>query len=149
MSSERRAVLLLVLAGAAGTVIRLIGAGPEAAPGAIAYRTPPGAATSSLDSVAARATRLSRPLHKDEKIDLDVASAEEIARLPRIGPALAARIVQDREQNGPFGSLEGLDRVSGVGPALLTAVKPWAAFSGTVTTRRKRLDAGAEGLLRH
>jgi competence protein ComEA len=51
-------------------------------------------------------------------------------RLPRVGPSVAKAIVADREQRGPFGSLDGLDRVAGVGPALLRAVQPFAAFSG-------------------
>src|SRR3970282_1179927 len=45
------------------------------------------------------------------------ASAAELTRLPRVGPALAARIVADREARGPFGSLDGMRRVPGVGAA--------------------------------
>jgi DNA uptake protein ComE-like DNA-binding protein len=63
------------------------------------------------------------------KIDLDVASAAEIERLPRIGPVLAARIVADRDSLGPFGSLEGLRRVKGVGPALARTVSSHVTFS--------------------
>jgi competence ComEA-like helix-hairpin-helix protein len=51
-------------------------------------------------------------------------------RLPRIGPALAARIVQDREANGSFGSLDALDRVPGIGPAVLGAIGRHVVFSG-------------------
>jgi competence protein ComEA len=63
-------------------------------------------------------------------VDLDRAPAREIARLPRIGLALAKSIVADREAKGPFGSLQGLDRVSGIGPGLLRLIAPHAAFSG-------------------
>jgi competence ComEA-like helix-hairpin-helix protein len=48
-----------------------------------------------------------------------------------LGLALAKRIVADRESGGPFGSLAGLDRVSGVGPGLLRELEPHVAFSGT------------------
>jgi competence protein ComEA len=64
-------------------------------------------------------------------IDLDVASAAEIEALPRIGPVLARRIVADRAANGPFGSIEGLTRVSGVGPSLASALRARVTFSGT------------------
>ncbi len=51
-------------------------------------------------------------------VNLETATAQEIETLPRIGPALARRIVEDRRAHGAFGSLEGLQRVRGVGPAL-------------------------------
>ena len=66
---------------------------------------------------------------ESEKVDLDVASAAEIERLPRIGPVLAARIVADRDSLGPFGSLEGFRRVKGVGPALARTVSSHVTFS--------------------
>jgi competence protein ComEA len=62
-------------------------------------------------------------------VDVDLATLEELERLPGIGPALAARIVEDRERNGPFGSLAGLDRVKGIGPALAERLRPHVTFS--------------------
>lgn len=62
-------------------------------------------------------------------VDVDLATPEELDRLPGIGPALAARIVEDRERNGPFGSLAGLDRVKGIGPALAERLRPHVTFS--------------------
>lgn len=64
-------------------------------------------------------------------IDLDAATAVEIEALPRIGPVLAQRIVEDRGMHGPFGSMDGLQRVRGVGPALARTLAPWVTFSGT------------------
>jgi competence protein ComEA len=66
-----------------------------------------------------------------ERIDLDKADVSEITRLPRVGPALAQRIVAWRNEHGPFGSLARLDSVSGVGPALLKAIQSFVSFSGT------------------
>lgn len=62
-------------------------------------------------------------------VDLDTASAAAIERLPGIGPALARRIVSDRDANGPFGCLAALDRVKGIGPALLARLDSLATFS--------------------
>ncbi len=63
-------------------------------------------------------------------IDLDLASPASIESLPRIGPALAARIVANRDSFGAFGSLDGLQRVRGIGPALSKALNGLVAFSG-------------------
>ncbi len=126
-ASDRRAAVWLVLVAAAGLAARVV-LSPSAPPGEIAYR-PAADGRPTHDSVAARAARLARPLGRGERIDLDRAPAEELLRLPRIGPALAARIVADRDARGPFGSLEALDRVAGIGPAVLEAVRPHAAFS--------------------
>lgn len=64
-------------------------------------------------------------------VDLDVATASEIESLPRIGAVLARRIVDDRSANGPFGSLEGFQRVRGVGPAVAATLASRVTFSGT------------------
>jgi competence protein ComEA len=87
-----------------------------------------------LRETARRAASLARPLAPGERIDLDRADVTEITRLPRIGPALAQRIVSWRAEHGPFGSLARLDSVSGVGPHLLDAVRPWVMFSGILPT---------------
>ena len=50
---------------------------------------------------------------------MNTADAATLEQLPGIGPALAARIIDHREQVGPFGSLEDLDAVSGIGPAMM------------------------------
>jgi competence ComEA-like helix-hairpin-helix protein len=124
---ERRAAIVLLLLAAAGLVVRFARPGGEP-PGSISYRWTED--RQSRDSVAAMAARLARPLKPGEKIDLDRASAEELTRLPRIGPALAARILADRAARGPFGSLEALGRVSGIGPVTLEALRPHVSFSG-------------------
>ena len=64
-------------------------------------------------------------------VDLDVASADVIEALPRIGPVLARRIVDDRNNNGAFGSLDGFQRVRGIGPALAKQLESRVTFSGT------------------
>lgn len=135
----RAAVLLLALLVAGAGVRAVVGHG--AAPGAVGFRSDAGNRP-IMDSVQARAGRLARPLAPGETIDVDRASAEDLTRLPRVGPALARRIVDDREALGPFGELRVLDRVPGIGPVLLEALRPYVAFSGgTVRPRPKEPPA--------
>lgn len=56
-------------------------------------------------------------------VDVNSATAAELEALPGVGPATAAAIVDDRERNGPFASVDDLDRVSGIGPAKLAALR--------------------------
>jgi hypothetical protein len=62
-------------------------------------------------------------------IDLDTASPDAIETLPRVGPALAKRIVANRDSLGPFRSLDGLRRVKGIGPATVALIGPLVTFS--------------------
>lgn len=124
---EKRAALVLLLLAAAGLVVRFARPAGEGA-GGLSYHWTQDRQT--RDSVAARAARLARPLRPGETIDVDRASAEELTRLPRVGTALAARIVADRDAQGPFGSLEALGRVPGIGPATREALRPFVTFSG-------------------
>lgn len=63
-------------------------------------------------------------------LDLETASAGQLEGLPRIGPALAQRIVEDRQAHGPFGSLTGLQRVRGIGPAMAELLRGRVTFTG-------------------
>jgi competence ComEA-like helix-hairpin-helix protein len=56
-------------------------------------------------------------------LNVNRATAVELEALPGIGPALARRIVADRESQGPFATVAALDRVSGIGPALLARLE--------------------------
>lgn len=76
---------------------------------------------------SAPATDLPRP----RLVDVDVADSAALERLPRIGPALAARIVADRVRHGPFGSIGALERVRGIGPKMVVALASYVTFSGT------------------
>jgi competence protein ComEA len=49
------------------------------------------------------------------KININKATVEELCTLKRIGPSYAQRIVDYREQNGPFEKPEDLMKVKGIG----------------------------------
>ena len=57
-------------------------------------------------------------------VDLNTADASALQTLDGIGPALAERILAFRRSSGPFASLEDLDAVPGIGPALLSRIGP-------------------------
>ena len=71
--------------------------------------------------------------HADAKaslIDLNKAGVDELRSLPRIGPAIAQRIVEYREKNGPFHKAEELINVRGIGEATFKLVKDKVTVSG-------------------
>src|SRR5918999_3372002 len=112
--AEQRALLLLLALAVAGQGVRYVLTRPGEPPGQVQLLATlaPGSPLAQRDS----AMRQDRPLDPGERIDVDRASAQELARLPKIGPRLAKVILADRAAHGPFGSLESLDRVAGVGP---------------------------------
>jgi competence protein ComEA len=56
-------------------------------------------------------------------VNVNVASAEELETLPGIGEVLAATIIQYREENGPFTSVDQLIEVSGIGEVTLEEIR--------------------------
>ncbi|MCA8992529.1 MAG: helix-hairpin-helix domain-containing protein [Planctomycetaceae bacterium] len=58
------------------------------------------------------------------QLDINEANWVEWMQLDGVGDVLARRIVADREENGPFTSVEDLDRVKGIGPATLERLRP-------------------------
>jgi hypothetical protein len=60
------------------------------------------------------------------RIDLETAPSAELALLPEVGPGMAAAIVGDRAVRGPFGRVDALARVAGVGRVRIEAIRPFA-----------------------
>ena len=56
-------------------------------------------------------------------VNVNTDGLEALVRLHGIGEALAARIIADREEHGPFSSLDELDRVSGIGPETIDGLR--------------------------
>ena len=62
----------------------------------------------------------------DMRVDVNAASAAELSLLPGLGPSLAQRIVENRMAKGPFKTLEDVDRVPGIGKAIIERMRPYA-----------------------
>jgi competence ComEA-like helix-hairpin-helix protein len=128
--AEKRMLLLLLGLAVAGQGVRHWATRPGEAPGGVQLLA--GLTPESPAAQRDSAKQQGRPLAPGEEIDIDAAPAAEVARLPRVGPRLAKTIVADRQSHGAFASLDGLDRVPGVGPGLLKAIAPYVRFSGLV-----------------
>lgn len=59
------------------------------------------------------------------RVDVNRATWVEWMQLEGIGELTARRIVADREERGPFHSIDDVDRVPGIGPKTLAAIRPW------------------------
>jgi len=91
---------------------------------------------------APRSARSSRPVTSSDgpaaaiPIDLNRATADDLARLPGVGRALAARIVAARSPDG-FESVDDLERVRGLGPMRLERLRPLLTVEATARGRER------------
>ena len=135
-ANERKALWFLAIVALSGSGVRLWRAfAPSRAVG-----DPPGlqrqlqrvdsARNSRRERSAVPAQRPVVPPASVAAIDLDRADVDEIESLPGIGPALARRIVANRDSAGAFGAVDALCDVRGVGPALAERLRPLVTFTG-------------------
>lgn len=95
------------------------------------------------------AQRRSLPLTVDDRIDPNTAGEVDLDRLPGVGAAVAKRIVQVRQDRGPFVEPADLLDVPGVGPATLARITPYLEWStrpgrrGAVPLSRPNADRPA------
>ncbi len=73
------------------------------------------AASPRTDARAAQAAPL---------VNLNTASAGELEKLPGVGAATAARIIEYRQKKGPFKKIEELMNVQGIGEKSFLKLKP-------------------------
>lgn len=97
------------------------------------HRLPPADTMPARDTIPApQKPNVTAPrVSSSSRIDVDVATAEQLDALPGVGPVLARRIVADRAAHGPFGSLANLRNVKGIGPALAAKLDSLVTFSAT------------------
>jgi competence protein ComEA len=75
-------------------------------------------------------------------VNVNQASADELARLPRVGPSLAGKILSHREKHGAFKRAEDLMEVSGIGEKMFATLKPYVSVSGPTTLTEKVSSKG-------
>jgi len=92
----------------------------------VPIRGEPGQADAPMDGSPApgSGTGGTGPVGGGGKVNLNTAGLEELGTLPRVGPVLAQRIVDWRQQHGRFKTVQELDAVDGIGPKLLEALLP-------------------------
>lgn len=98
-------------------VLALLGGAFYAARGS--ENTPKVVYSASLEEAAAEANE---PL----LININTADAAELDELPEVGPVTAQEIIDHRQSNGPFRSVEELEEVPGIGPKTLEKIRPFA-----------------------
>ena len=88
----------------------------------------------SLAAGLAQAAGQSAPV---APVNINKASAEELATLPGVGPKLAARIVEHRTATGPFKTLEELMNVKGIGEKSFRKLQPHLTLGEPATAAGK------------
>ncbi len=79
-------------------------------------------------------------------VNINTASAEQLAYLPRVGPSLAGRIIQFREKNGRFKEPTDLLLVRGIGDSTFELLEPYVAVSGETSLAEKvRVENKSKG----
>ena len=83
----------------------------------------PAAAADAVVATSARRSSGRKP--PPVRTNINTASSEQLQRLPRIGPALAGRIIEYRRVHGRFGSAGELTEVRGIGDRTMERLAPW------------------------
>ena len=101
------------------------------------------AAVAVLCAAGARAA--DNPDSSTRKININQASATQLAYLPRVGAKAAERIIEYRKAHGSFGRAEELMEVKGIGEKLFVQLKPYVTVSGPTTLSAKVSSKGTRG----
>lgn len=79
------------------------------------------------------------------RVVVNKATAAEWESLPGIGPKLAARIVAFRDEHGAFASVQDLQQVRGIGPAIVARIEPLLQGPGMTATSDSSGPSAAAG----
>ncbi len=143
--SERRALGSALLLVGVGVVSRAVVA---PGPGELDWQSQADSETDlrgvegAVIGALVRERRAQTPLRSGERIDLNRAPAEELRRLPGVGPGLAEAIIRER-QLGPFLRLADVERVAGIGEVTARRLGPFVDFISP--SRRDGLNGSVAG----
>jgi len=70
-------------------------------------------------------------------VNINTADAGQLQLLPQVGPSLSGRIIDYREANGPFRTIDEIVAVKGIGDSSLERLEPYLATSGATTLTEK------------
>ncbi len=98
-TKEEKSVIFTILTGAIAGILILAFINPK---------------TADIEAQSA-----SKPL----SVNINQASAEELVKLPGIGPSYAEKIIKYRQENGGFKSAEELQKVKGIGNKKFIKIK--------------------------
>ena len=83
----------------------------------------PAESFSTQDELVLPTEESTSEVENTELININTATLEELDSLPGIGPSIAQRIIDYRDENGPFNTIEDIQNVSGIGPATFDDIK--------------------------
>ena len=91
----------------------------------------------------------SQPQSSTGRVNVNTANATELESLPGVGPAIAKRIIDYRNQHGNFSSPEDLINVRGIGKSKLAQILPHvtAMNTGTRVTQSQSQPQSSSGLI--
>ncbi len=118
-SIERRAITILVGTFVVGLGVRLW-QGTFASPPKFDYS----ASDSAFVALSADVPASIAVAETSKTVNLNTASKDQLMSLPGIGPATAERIMLEREDGGPFRSVDDLRRVRGIGAKRIEQLRP-------------------------
>jgi competence ComEA-like helix-hairpin-helix protein len=89
--------------------------------------------------------------HAEDQLNINTATEQDLERLPGVGSGLARKIVEERDRNGPFASLDDLTRVRGLSATTVDKIRDFVFVGGSAGRGRgggevadaRRDDAGA------
>lgn len=84
--------------------------------------------SSSSVTETPQSARTSPPLRPLQQVAINQATSQELTQLPGIGASLALRVIQYRQQKGPYRKAEDLLQIKGIGKKKLEKLKPFLKF---------------------
>jgi comEA protein len=82
-------------------------------------------------------TAFAAPAAPAGKVNLNTATVAQLEELPGIGPALAARIVEHRQKNGAFKSVEDVMAVKGIGEKNFAKIQGYLSVGASTAAPRE------------